>query len=192
MKHIWKIDLMHWRHVSITTTPCWGSRLVALRACVVLAERIGAQPLSQCAGLGQPGGMACRGWASGCMLGDSARGSASFDPQHTGAPFCDVICIWSIKRMLLPKRRKMWWNRKRSHFRNHRNCSLRTSTKCCLFRTFDCYSISKAGYVTTVLAIVRTELRDREASSFCDFWKMTSCEFTFFYSFLTRANIIFF
>ena len=31
------IDLMHWRHVSITTTPCWGSRLVALRARVVLA-----------------------------------------------------------------------------------------------------------------------------------------------------------
>ena len=24
---------MHWRHVSITTTPCWGSRLVALRTC---------------------------------------------------------------------------------------------------------------------------------------------------------------
>ena len=34
------IDLMHWRHVSTTTTPCWGSRLVALRAHVVLAERI--------------------------------------------------------------------------------------------------------------------------------------------------------
>ena len=43
------IDLMHWRHVSITTTPCWGSRLVALRAHVLLAERIGAHPLSQCA-----------------------------------------------------------------------------------------------------------------------------------------------
>ena len=43
-----------------------------------------------------PGGMACRGWPSGCMLGDSARGSASFDPQRAGAPFCDVICIWSI------------------------------------------------------------------------------------------------
>ena len=41
------IDLMHWRHVSITTTPRWGSRLVALRARVVLAERIGAQPLSK-------------------------------------------------------------------------------------------------------------------------------------------------
>ena len=87
---------MHWRHVSITTTPCCGSRLVALRARVVLAERIGAQPLSQCAGPGQPGGMACRGWPAGCMLGDGARDSASFDPQHAGAPFCDVICIWSI------------------------------------------------------------------------------------------------
>ena len=90
------IDLMHWRHVSITTTPCWGSRLVALRARVVLAERIGAQPLSQCAGPGQPGGMACRGWSSGCMLGDGARGSATFDPQRAWAPFCDVICIRSI------------------------------------------------------------------------------------------------
>ena len=33
------IDLMHWRQVSITTTPCWGSRLVALRASAVLEER---------------------------------------------------------------------------------------------------------------------------------------------------------
>ena len=61
-----RIDLLHWRHVSITTT----SRLVALRAHVVLAERIGPRPLSQCAGPGQPGGMACRGWRAGCMLGD--------------------------------------------------------------------------------------------------------------------------
>ena len=90
------IDLMHWRHISITTTPCWGSRLVALRARVVLAEHIGAQPLSQCAGPGQPGGMACRGWPSGCMLGDGARDSATFDPQHAWAPFCDVICTRSI------------------------------------------------------------------------------------------------
>ena len=68
---------------------------VKLRACVVLAERIGTQPLSQCAGPGQPGGMACRGWPSGCMLGDGARGSATFDPQRGWAPFCDVICIRS-------------------------------------------------------------------------------------------------
>ena len=31
------------------------------------------------------------------------------------------------------------------------------------------HSISKAGIVIAVLAIVRTELRAREASSFCDF-----------------------
>ena len=30
---------MHWHQVSITTTPCWGSRLVALRARAVLEER---------------------------------------------------------------------------------------------------------------------------------------------------------
>ena len=40
IKSIFRIDLMHWRHVSITTTPCWGSRLVALRTHVVLAVRI--------------------------------------------------------------------------------------------------------------------------------------------------------
>ena len=31
------------------------------------------------------------------------------------------------------------------------------------------HSISKVGYVTAVLAIVRAELCAREASSFCDF-----------------------
>ena len=52
-------------------------------------------------------------------------------------------------------------------------------------------SSSKAGFVTAVLAIVRTELRAQEMSSFCDFWKITSCEFTLFYSFLTQANNFF-
>ena len=90
------IDLMHWRHASITRTPCWGSRLVALRAHVLLAERIGAHPLSQCAHPGQLGGEACRGLPSECMLGDGARGVPRLTPNTTGAPFCDVICIWSI------------------------------------------------------------------------------------------------
>ena len=94
--YIMGIDLMHWRHVSITTTPCWGSRLVALRAHVLLAERIGAHPLSQCAHPGQLGGVACRGLPSDCMLGDGARGVPRLTPNTTGAPFCDVICIWSI------------------------------------------------------------------------------------------------
>ena len=75
-------------------------------------HHVGGQDLSRCAyvlcwqsaltlslsvsSLAQAGGMACMGWPSGCMLGDGARGSASFDPQHAGAPFCDVICIWYI------------------------------------------------------------------------------------------------
>ena len=54
------------------------------------------------------------------------------------------------------------------------------------------HSISKAGYVTAILAIVHTELRAWEASIFCDFWKIISCDFTLFYSFLTQANIILF
>ena len=52
------------------------------------------------------------------------------------------------------------------------------------------HSISKAGYCNRrILAIVRTELRAREASSFCDFWNMASCDFTLFYSFLIHANV---
>ena len=45
--------------------------------------------------------------------------------------------IWKIKGLLLSKRRKMQWNCKRKFFKNHRNCSLRTSTKGRLFRTFN-------------------------------------------------------
>ena len=69
----------------------------------VLAERIGAQPLSQCAGPGprRLRYMACWGWPSGCMLGDGARGSATFDPQRGWAPFCDVIYIRSINPLYL-------------------------------------------------------------------------------------------
>ena len=62
---------------------------------------------------------------------------------------CTVVLlmkhIWKIKRLLLLKRRKMWWNRKRSLFKNHRNCSLRTSTKGRLFRTFTSYSFNFKG-----------------------------------------------
>ena len=41
-----------------------------------------------------------RGWPAGCMLGDGAHDSASFDPQHVRAPFCDVICIRSISKLI--------------------------------------------------------------------------------------------
>ena len=45
----------------------------------------------------------------------------------------------------MPKRRKMWWNRKRSLFKNHKHCSLRTSTKGRLFRTFNSSSFNFKG-----------------------------------------------
>ena len=98
------IDLMHWRHVSITTTPCWGSRLVALRARVVLAERIGAQPLSQCAGRARASPAV---WHAGvgplaaCLAMAHVAVTATFDPQRGWAPFCDVICIRSIEKSIL-------------------------------------------------------------------------------------------
>ena len=53
--------------------------------------------------------------------------------------------IWKIKGLLLLKRRKIRWNRKGSFFKNHRNCSLRTSAKGRLFRTFNSYSFNYKG-----------------------------------------------
>ena len=53
--------------------------------------------------------------------------------------------ISKIKRLLLTKKRKLWWNRKRSFFKNHRNCSLRTSTKGRPFWTFNSYSFNFNG-----------------------------------------------
>ena len=82
------IDLMHWRHK--------GSHLHNNDASLV--SRSAHVLCWQCARAraGQPGGVACRVCPPGCMLGDDARGSVSFDPQRSWAPFCDVICIWSI------------------------------------------------------------------------------------------------
>ena len=48
-----------------------------------------------------------------------------------------------------------------------------------------------AGYVNAVAAFVCFELPAREASSFCDFWKLTSCDFIAFIS-LIEANFWFF
>ena len=53
------------------------------------------------------------------------------------------------------------------------------------------HSISMADYVTAVLAFVRGELPAQETSNFCDFFKLTSCNFTTFFSFLAQANICF-
>ena len=48
-----------------------------------------------------------------------------------------------------------------------------------------------AGYVNAVPAFVCFELPAREASSFCDFWKLTSCDFIAFISSLIEVNFFF-
>ena len=55
------------------------------------------------------------------------------------------------------------------------------------------HSISMApGYVNAVPAFVCFELPAREASSFCDFWKLTSSDFIAFISSLIEVNFCFF
>ena len=54
------------------------------------------------------------------------------------------------------------------------------------------HSISMAGYVNDVPAIVCFELPAREASSFCDFWKLTSCDYISSISSLIEVNFYFF
>ena len=45
-----------------------------------------------------------------------------------------------------------------------------------------------AGYVNAVSAFICLELPAREASSFCDFWKLTSCDFIAFISSMIDVN----
>ena len=102
--------------------------------------------------------------------------------------------IWKIKRLLLPKRRKTWWNRLMSLLKNHRNCSLRSSAKGRLFRTFNSYSsfnFKGRGYVTAVLAIlsVPSSVPGRRAVSVI-FAKLPFAISPYFDSFFNKANVI--
>ena len=49
-----------------------------------------------------------------------------------------------------------------------------------------------AGYVNAVPAFVCFEIPAREASSFCDFWKLTSCNFIATISSMIEVNLFFF
>ena len=48
-----------------------------------------------------------------------------------------------------------------------------------------------ADYVNALPAFVCFELPAREASSFCEFWKLTSCDFIAFISSLIKVNFCF-
>ena len=102
---VW-IDLMHWRHKGSHLHNNDAS-LVSRSAHVLCWQCALALSLSvRGARAGQPGGVACRVCPPGCMLGDGASGSVSIEPQRSWAPFCDVICIWSIWGFV--KSQKVW------------------------------------------------------------------------------------
>ena len=98
--------------------------------------------------------------------------------------------IWKIKGLLLPKRRKMRWNRK-VHFSKITETAHWELLRKAAYseHSIAIHSISMAGCVTAVLAFVRAALRGRKTSSSVIFWKVTSCDFTPFYSVLTQPNV---
>ena len=108
--------------------------------------------------------------------------------------------IWKTQDFLVLIRRKMWLNHGRSFFENRRNCSPRelwvSSTEAAYSElSMAIHSISIVGYVNAVrgiTAFVCFELPAREASNFCDFWKLTSCDFIAFISSLLEVNFCFF
>ena len=84
---------------------------------IVLAERIGAQPLSQCC---RARGQTPAVWHAGvgplaAWLGDGARGSASFDPQHAGGAL-----LWRHMHMVYSKIK----NSLDTHLPNFKSCSV--------------------------------------------------------------------
>ena len=90
--------------------------------------------------------------------------------------------IWKTQDFLTAKRRKMWLNHERSFFEIRKYCSpseLWASSMDTAYskHSIAIHSISMAGCVNAVRAIVCFELPAREASSVCDFWKLTSCDF---------------
>ena len=102
--------------------------------------------------------------------------------------------IWKTEDFLVSKRRKMRWNPERYIFENRRNCSQSelwaSSTEAAYSEhSIAIHSISIAGYVNAVRAFVCFELPAREASSFCDFLKLTSCDEIAFISLLLRTNL---
>ena len=86
-------------------------------------------------------------------------------------------------------------NHKRSFSENRRNCSpseLWASSAEAAYseHSIAIHAISMASYVNAVRAIVCFELPAREASSFCDFWKLTSCDFIAFISSLIVVDFL--
>ena len=100
--------------------------------------------------------------------------------------------IWKIKKVAFAKKEKNAMKLQKVTFQKSQKLFAENLAKGRLFRTFNSYSFNFKGGLCNRRTgyIVHTELLAWEVSSFCDFWKMT-CDFTLFYSFLTKENIIF-
>ena len=133
------------------------------------------------------------------------QNDAHKDPRHQNQSYLDTdIKSYSSpyeahlknQRLLLSKERKCGDVANGNFSKNHRNCLWEPPWKATYSEhSIAIHSISKAGYATAVLFVVHEELRAREVSSFCDFWKFTSCDFNFNLNFtlflLLKANIWF-
>ena len=80
------IDLLHWRHKGSHLHNNDVQTSVAQRARVVLAVRIGTQPLSAQARAGQPGGVACRGCPLAACLTMTHVAVFRLTPNAGGSP----------------------------------------------------------------------------------------------------------
>ena len=95
---------------------------------------------------------------------------------------------WKPQGLLVSKRRKMWWNHERSFFENHKNYSPSELHGASPFRTFISYSFNFNGGLCNCLTsfcLLRTP--SPEGKHFLWFWKLTSCDFTAFFSFLSEV-----
>ena len=92
---------------------------------------------------------------------------------------------WPKKELLVPKRRNMQWNHKRSLKKNI-NCSL--SKAAYSEHSIAIHSISMVGYVTLILAFIHGMQWAQEVNRFCHFRRMAICNFTAFFP-LTYSNL---
>ena len=101
--------------------------------------------------------------------------------------------IWKTQDFLASNRRKMWLITKGNFSKTAETAHRASSTEAAYSEhSIAIHSISMEGYVNAVRAIVCFELPTREASNFCDFWKLTSCDFMAFISSLIEVNFFFF
>ena len=88
------------------------------------------------------------------------------------------------RRVAFVKKEKYAVKSQRQFFKKHRNCPLRTPRKA----VYSEHSIA----INSISNYWQLSVPSWEASSFCDFWKIASCNFTLFYSFESSKRFFIF